>query len=236
MFATTFLLLIFLLSIPGLALAQDNTLPDKPVVVVSASGLINVTPDQARISMAVLKTDPSLTKALQANNLTTEQVMSALKKAGISGENIKTSNFSVYPEYDYSEKGRGKITSYQVRNEISVLVNNLDRVGEILNTAINSGANTLNYINFTKADTLDAENQALTQAVNRARDKALVLSNAAGRNLGRLINISEGYSQPIPYSNVVYAESAKGMGDAAVPINPGELQISANVTLIYELE
>ncbi len=215
--------------------AEDNTAPHVPVVVVSATGTVNVVPDQALISMAILKTDPNLNQALESNNYTTEKVIAALQNAGISRDDIKTSNFSVYPEYDYSETGQNKIISYQVRNEISVLVRDLNKVGSILNTAISSGANTLNYVNFQKADTSAAENQALIQAVKRAREKAVILSNAAGMNLGRLVSVTEGYGQPVVYANMVYAEDVKGLGGAAVPINPGELQISASVTIIYEM-
>ncbi len=226
-------LLVFAAVTP--AQAEDITAPNVPVVVVSATGTVNAIPDQALISMAVLKTDPNLNKALESNNYTTEKVLAALINAGISKDDIKTSNFSVYPEYDYSETGQNKIRSYQVRNEISVLVRDLNKVGSILDTAISSGANTLNYVNFQKADTSEAENQALVQAVKRAREKAVILSKAAGMNLGRLVSITEGYGQPVVYANRVYAEDIKGLGGAAVPINPGELQINASVTIIYEM-
>ncbi len=228
------LMVVFMITAPGLAQAEGNPAPNVPVVVVSAYSTVNVIPDQAQVSMAVLETDQNLSRALESNNCTTEQVIAALKNAGISGEDIETSNFSVYPEYDYSENGQNKIISYQVRNEISVLVRDLDQLGKILDTAVSSGANNLNYVNFQKADTTAAENQALVQAVKRAREKALILSNASGMNLGRLISITEGYSQPIIYGNMVYADKAEGMG-STVPINPGELQISASVTITYEM-
>ncbi|KUG04384.1 hypothetical protein ASZ90_018150 [hydrocarbon metagenome] len=225
--------LLFMTTSP--VLAEDNPAPNVPVVVVSAIGTVNVVPDQALISMAILKTDPNLNRALESNNSTTENVIAAMKNAGISEVDIKTSNFSVYPEYDYSETGQNKIKSYQVRNEISVLVRDLNKVGSILDTAISSGANTLNYVNFKKADTSAAENQALVQAVKRAREKAGILSTAAGLTVGRLVSITEGYGQPVFYSNTVYAEDIKGMGGASVPINPGELQINASVTIVYEM-
>ncbi len=230
------LMIVFLFTVPGITIAQEADISTLPVVVVSASRTVTVSPDQAEISMAVMKTDPNLDLALKSNNQSTEQVIQALERAGIKPEDIKTSNFSVYPEYDYSESGRSRITAYQVRNEISVLVRDLNLLGDILDTAIRSGANNLNYISFQKADTSAAEDQALVQAVKRAREKALILSKAAGMNLGRLLSISEGYSQPVLYSNKVYADtSAGGMGASSVPINPGELQISATVTCIFEM-
>ncbi len=229
------ILLVFLLGLPSLAQAEVNGSPNVPVVVVSAYGTVDVTPDQAQISMAVVESNPNLSKAMELNNRHTEQALSALKNAGISGDDINTFNFSVYPQYNYSETGQNNIIGYQVTNEISVLVRDLNKLGKILDTALNSGANNLNYINFEKSDTSIAENQALIQAVKRAREKALVLSNASGMNLGRLLSITEGYSQPVSYGNMVYAGKEGVGGAGAVPINPGELQIKANVTIIYEM-
>lgn len=232
---STILLVFFLFGLPSLAQAEGNGTPNIPVVVVSAYSTVDVTPDQAQISMAVVKTNPNLSKAMELNNRHTEQALAALKNAGISADDIKTSNFSVYPQYDYSETGQNNIIGYQVTNEISVLVRDLNKLGKILDTALNSGANNLNYINFQKSDTSAAENQALIQAVKRAREKALVLSNASGMNLGRLLSITEGCSQPVTYGNMVYAGKEAMGGAGAVPINPGELQIKASVTIIYEM-
>lgn len=215
---------------------QLNSINNKPVVVVSSTGTVSVVPDQAQVSMAVVKRDPNLGRALASNNSTAEKLINTLKQAGIEPADIKTTNFNVYPQYDYSQS-EARVIGYEVRNELTVIVKDLDKLGSILDLAITTGANNLNYITFQKADTSAAENEALTQAVNRAREKAAVLANAVGNRLGKVESINEGFTEPIRYNSSISADMIAGLGkEAAVPVLPGDINITANVTVIYEME
>jgi uncharacterized protein YggE len=233
------LLFLFVFTCSGPVLAAD--VPDKysgPVVVVTASGTTTVAPDQARLYLAVVTTEKDLSRAQSENSRTTQKVMDAVRALGIDNSHIQTSGFNIYPQYDYSTKSSGILMGYQVRNEITVIIKDISRVGLVLDGAVAAGANNVNHIAFEKANLDAAENEALLKAIARGREKAQVIAAAAQMNLGGLVSITEGYNASI-YPNIanIAMDSVKGLGGAGqVPINPGELKITASVTMVYQLK
>lgn len=228
---------LLLYSTPATAAEAAVAAKDSPVLMVNSTASVTVSPDQARISLAIVTSDKSLTNAQNSNTRTTKSVIDSLQKTGIDKNNLQTLSFNVYPQYDYSEKGLNSIISYQVRNEISVVVKDLDQLGAVLDIAIKAGANNVNSISFEKADPSEAENQALVKAIQRAREKALVMAQASGAQLGRMISISEGYSTPAVYRSNLYIEkAADSFSGAAIPITPADLTIESSVTLVYEIK
>lgn len=208
-----------------------------PVVVVTASGTTTVAPDQARLSLAVVTTEKDLSRAQSENNRTTQKVMDAVRALGIDNSNIQTSGFNIYPQYDYNTKSSGILIGYQVRNEITVVIKDISKVGLILDAAVQAGANNVNHVSFEKANLDAAENEALLKAIARGREKAQVIAAAAQMSLGGLVSITEGWNASI-YPNVanIAMDSIKDMGAGQVPINPGELRVTASVTMVYELK
>lgn len=230
------LLLGLTLAVPAMAAelpGQYNT----PVVVVTATGTTTVAPDQARISLGVVTNHKDLAQAQNENNQKTQRVIDAVQSLGIDKSLIQTSSFNIYPQYDYNNNSNGTLMGYQVRNEITIVVKDIDKVGTILDGAVQAGANNVNFVSFEKAKLEAAENEALIKAIARGRDKAQVIAAAAQMTLGGLVNISEGYSASI-YPNVanIAFDSAKGMGGGSVPISPGELRVTATVTMVYQLK
>lgn len=208
-----------------------------PVLVVSATGTTTTAPDQARISLAVANFDKQLDKAQTENNATTQSVISALRQGGIKDNCIQTINYNVYPQYNYSDKPstEPQIIGYRVTNEISVVVKDIDRLGHVLDIAVKAGANNINYVTFEKSDLTACENEALTKAIARAREKAQAIVGAAGLQLGKIISINEGGTQYISPRNSMYLQKDESMGSSNVPVVPGNLTINGSVTVTYEL-
>lgn len=232
------LITVLILAVPAFGLETQGTPVARPVIQVTATGSTTVAPDQARVSLGVTTTHDNLAQAQNTNSLITNIVIDALQDFGIKSQDIQTSGYNIYPQYDYSEKGDIRVLKgYQVRNEITIIVKDISKVGSLLDVAVKAGANNVDGITFEKADLSAAENEALAKALVRGQEKARVLADAAQMNLGRLININEGYNNSI-YMNSpnIYMDQAKGLGSAAVPINPGELRVTSTVTLVYELE
>lgn len=223
----------------GIGTCQAESSPaDTPVLVVSATGTVTTAPDQARISLAVTNSNKQLDKAQAENNIATQNVISSLQKTGISDKCIETTNYRVYPQYNYSAKDNTEpqITGYRITNEISVTVKDIDSLGHLLDTAIKAGANNINYINFEKSDITTIEDEALSKAFLRARGKAVAIANAAGMQLGKVISIKEAGAQYINPRNTLYLEnSAADMKAGQVPVVPGNLKVNATVTVTYEL-
>jgi len=230
--------MVFLFTLSGAALAADIPVQyQAPVVVVAASGTTTVAPDQARISLGVVTNHKDLALAQSENNKNTQKVIDAIYSMGIDKNLIQTSNYNIYPQYDYNTRSTGILIGYQVRNEITIIVKDIDRVGTILDGAVQAGANNVNYVSFEKSDLDAAENEALVKAIARGHEKAQVIAGAANMSLGNLLSISEGYDTSI-YRNIanISLESAKGLGGDSVPINPGEIKVTATVTMVYQLQ
>lgn len=208
-------------------------------MTVNGVGQVSLNPDIAYIYIGVRTDAESAAEAVAQNNTKTEQLIAALKAAGIADADLRTSNFSIWSNMLYSPDGQptGK-TSYQVENTVYVTVRDLTKLGDILDQAVKSGANNINSIQFDVADKTEAMAKARQAAVEAAKKQAGELATAAGVSLGGIQSISYFDSTPGP----VY-DMAKGMGgggaeavQASVPITPGTMQISVNVTLTYEIK
>jgi hypothetical protein len=163
----------------------------------------------------------------------------ALKNAGIDLKDIQTSNFSVYTN---GNQGIDKLTGqpvpngvyYSVDNTVYVTVRDLTHLGALLNTAVASGANSINSISFDVADKTAAMAQARQKAMTNASNLAAELAKTAGVTLGSIQSISYADNSPYPY----YGMGAGGATapNASVPIQPGQTQISVSVSVTYALK
>jgi uncharacterized protein YggE len=200
-------------------------------ISVSGQGSVSVKPDVATISLGVETMDADAAKARKANDTAMAKVLTAVKAFGVADDDIKTSNYSIYPRYD--EKGQ-KITGYTVANTVSVKVKNLDKLGEMLEAAGAAGANTAGGIGFDVQDRTAAYNEALAQAMEKARARAEIMAKACGVKLGRVLTINESSS----YSGPVYESDEKrnlALAAGEVPVSSGQMEVTATVSVVYEI-
>ena len=204
-------------------------------ITVSGDAEIASKPDQARLSAGVVSQADTAAAALTANSTAMNRVFVALRAAGIPENRMQTSNFSVQPQYppfrpDNPEPQR--IIGYQVSNTVTVVVDDLTKVGPTLDALVRSGANQLGGIQFTIADPKPLAERARTLAVVDGAAKARTLATAAGVNLGPLMSIQETSSvRPIP----VFA-MARAVAQEATPIAEGEERVGVNVTMTYAIQ
>jgi uncharacterized protein YggE len=222
---------------PGAGGPQQITLytedgADKNTVSVSATGTIKVMPDIAYITAGVVTQNADAAQAQNDNSAAMNTLFDALKAAGLTEDDIDTTGYSVNPMYDYSENGRGEIYAYEVNNTVRIAVRDLARVGEIIDIAGKSGANTNFSIAFTLEDKDAFYNDALTKAMEEARGKADTLAAAGGFTVLSVLDVTEGsYSYSPVYE---YAQAADEAG-RTTPVSAGELEVSATVTVVYEI-
>jgi uncharacterized protein YggE len=227
------LILALVLSACGTtAQAQPRTL------VVSGNGTVSLTPDIAYIYIGVHTDDPDLASGVSRNNTQAQTLVDALKKAGIDGKDIQTSNFSVYTNGNQNyDKATGQATNagvyYSVDNTVYVTMRDLSKLGTILNTAVSSGANSINSISFDVADKTAAMVEARQKAMTNASSLAAELAKTAGLKLGEIQNISYSDSSPSPYYGMGGGGAAAP--NASVPIQPGQTQISVTVSVTYTI-
>jgi uncharacterized protein len=205
-------------------------------ITVTGTGKVDFTPDTASIYIGVHSEGPDAVEAVASNNQKTEAVKDALVALGVAEKDIQTTNFSIYPQPRYDDKGQptGEIT-YMVDNTVYVKVRDLDKVGEILDAAVKAGANSINGISFDLEDKSTAMSEAREKAVKDANLQAQQLADAAGVSLGQVITIST--------SNVIPVAPIYGKGGgasiemaASVPVSPGQMTISVDVYMVYGIQ
>jgi len=234
---TTLALIALLVSACGPATINQQALPPLRTVSVTGSGSANLVPDIAYIYVGVHTEKPSAAEAVDENNAQTQTMIQALKDFGIAAEDIRTTNFSIWPQDKYDPitgTPTGQKT-YIVDNTVYVTVRDLDKLGDLLDTVIAAGANTVNSIQFDVADKEAALKDARAEAVNDAAVQAKELADAADVKLGNIQSI--GFSDSTPYP--VYNGKGGGGGAveaAAVPIQPGQLTFTVTVNVTYEIK
>ena len=210
--------------------------PPLRTINVTGVGYANLVPDIAYIYVGVHTEKPSAAAAVDENNAQTQKMIEALKNFGIAAKDIRTTNFSIWPQDKYDPM-TGTPTgekTYVVDNTVYVTVRDLDKLGDLLDTLVAAGANTVNSIQFDVADKSEALKTARAEAVKDAAEQAKELTDAASVKLGDVQSIGFYDSQPYP----VY--DGKGGGgavmEAAVPIQPGQLTFTVNVSVTYEIK
>jgi uncharacterized protein YggE len=211
--------------------------PGIRLLTVSGTGQVMLKPDIAYIYVGVHTEKPSAAEAVAENNANTQKLIDALKKAGVDANDIQTQNFSIWQNSQFGPDGKPTTTNYAVDNTVYLTVRKLENLGNLLDTAVKAGANNVNSIQFDLADKTKALSQARAEAVKAAKTQAGELADAAGVTLGDIQSIQYFDVTPSPIFQ------GKGMGgggaaaaDLAVPINPGQMQISATVTIAYEMK
>lgn len=238
----TFLILIFATAIGPAAMAQ-TTIPARDVppamfetIAVSGTGHATVTPDRFSFTVGVQTIADTVEQAVNENNSKSAAVIAALKRTGATDKDIRTSNFSIYPQQDYGQNRLPRILGYQVSNNITVRRENISEVGKMLQAALSAGVNQSSGLQFEVSDPTKGRDQAMRAAYEDARSKAALLAQAAGRTLGRAMSISEeGVSAaappPVPRAMAMRAEQAV----SEVPVESGTQQVTYNITVIFDL-
>jgi len=233
----TVALLALLVSACGPTTINQAAQPPLRTINVSGSGQAYLVPDIAYIYVGVHTEKSSASEAVDENNTQTQTMIQALRDFGIDAKDIRTTNFSIWPNDKYDPQ-TGQPTgqkTYVVDNTVYVTVRNLDKLGDLLDTVVAAGANTVNSIQFDVADKESALKQARADAVKDAKTQASELADAAGVKLGEIQSVSFYDNQPIPM-----AEGKGGGGgavaQAAVPIQPGQLTFTVTVSMTFDIK
>lgn len=236
-------LALVLSGVGGAALAQDSTPTATPAgevaqpgrtITVTGSGQAFLTPDIAYVNVGVQTEGADAAEAVAENNTDAENVIEAIRNFGIQARDIKTTNFSIYPQQHWDNQGQptGEIT-YIVQNTVMVTVRDMEQIGALLDAVVAAGSNTINGIQFDVEDKNAGLSAARQAALTDARSIAEELAQAAGVELGEIQNISTTSSQPIGvYYDVRAAQEGVG---GAVPVSPGETSVQVNVDVVFAI-
>lgn len=202
---------------------------------LAAYGEVKVAPDMAVITLGVTTEAPTAQAAMQGNANQMSRVIASLKRSGLEDREIQTAQLSLQPQYHYVQNEPPRLTGYQASNQVIITVRELNRLGQIVDATVASGANQVHGISFGLDDATEAENAAREKAVQALEQKAALYARATRHQVSRLVTLSEagGYAVPPPMPMVQMAR-AEAM-DAATKVAPGELRVRIDVTGLFEL-
>lgn len=200
-------------------------------IEVIGEGTVYAQPDRAEVMLGVETFGGELADAVDRNQRAMTAVMAALADAGIPENHVQTVNYSVHFERDFQERQGPEVTgNYRVSNMVRVIVEERDALGEILDRAVQAGANQIGGVQFAVSDPGNLQARARELAMENARIKAEQLAGLAGAALGPAVRIDETAESPGGGPRLMAVE---GMGGGA-PIAGGELAVTVRLRVTYE--
>jgi uncharacterized protein YggE len=204
-------------------------------ITVTGTGRASVRPDIADLRLGVTITAATVESARSASSSTLTTVLARLKALGIEDRDLQTSIVSVSPQYDYSREGAPpRLSGYSFSNLVSVVVRDIERVGDAIDAALTAGATNVDRIGFRVADGAAADREAREAAIADARTKAETFATAAGVAIQGIAAIVEGATSAAPPMPLL-ERAAFSAKEASTPVEPGENEVTAFVTVTFLL-
>ena len=214
---------------------QVHAMAAQPALNLSAYGEVKVAPDMATITFGVQTEAPTAQAAMADNARRMQEVFAALSRAGIADRDIQTSGLNLSAQYDYVQNQPPRLRGYQASNQVTVVINDLTKVGTTADAVVGAGVNQINGIAFGLKDPKAAEDQARVLAVRALQDKARLYAQALGVELGGIRSLNEGGGyQPQP-PMPMYAARMAMSDSASTPVAAGELTVRIDITGTYDL-
>lgn len=218
----------------GAQSAMPTILADGTILDVIATGETTRVPDLATIRGGVVTQAPTAAAALADNARRMAGVLAALKKAGVLPRDIMTTAATLSPQYRYADNQPPVITGYQATNMVSIRFRDVAASGAVLDVLVAQGANQIEGPTLSLAQPDAALDEARTNAVKRARDRAMLYARAAGLTVSRIVSISEAGDQASAPEPMMYAR-AKDVS-ASTTIVPGESRVTATISVRFLLK
>jgi uncharacterized protein YggE len=215
---------------------SQGTDTNQKTISLTGSGSASAQADQATVDLGVQITAESAKEAIGENADNMSAVIAAIKALGVSEDDIVTTSYSVYPQYDYTDSGR-VFKGYTVTNLVQITVKDLDKVGDVIDAAAAAGANQINGISFGLSDAKREElkSNAYITALTDAQDKAEIIASTLGLSISGVQSVTENSYVPVmSYSVAEGVDMAKSY--APTPVLSGELAVTVNVYIVFLFE
>jgi len=231
------LIIASLLSTATYTLADETTAK----LTINGSATLSKPADQLLMSLSVVTQSADAKSALSQNNEEMQNVMASLKQLGLKKDEYQTGQFTISPIYsrrakDASEEWTPTITAYRVTNSIQIQTPQIEQAGAIIDSASKAGVNAVADISFSLQNPNSYRTEAIEAATKQAHDDALALAKSAEVQLKRILSIQVDQTPEAPmYKGRLMLASPAG-GSPSTSIEAGTIDVSANVTIIYEID
>jgi uncharacterized protein YggE len=216
-------LLVVLLGFGAFLVFDDE---EGRTVTVTGVGVVEAVPDEAELSFGVTATAATAKAAREASDRQMQGVIAALKERGIDDADIQTANVSVSPSYGPTG---GKVVGYTASNSVAVHIRELDAVPAAIAAAVAQGANEMSGPTLTTSKQKELYREALAAAIADARERAVAIAVPSGAELGEIVAAVE---SPTGGGPIAFDQKAEN----STPIEPGTIEIQAQVAVTFELE
>jgi len=228
-------LIVLALATP--VLAQTNppiVSPLQPSIVTRGQAIVTARPDRAFVTIAAESRSRNSADAQKQNAAAMTAVLQKLEQAGVPKDAIRTVGYDLRPEFDYAN-GRQTFRNYLARNTVEVRLDDIDRVGVVIDAAAAGGATTITGIRLDVRNRDALERDALRQAVADARTRAEAAAAGAGATVDRIVRIEEEAHYEPPRPMMRMGGQAAMASDVATPVEPATIEIQSRVTLTVSL-
>lgn len=228
-------MVVWTLSSPTGAVLADTGEMDSFIQVIGEAEVTSI-PDQARITLGVETSASTADQAVGDNAALTERAVRALNDYGLSDDQITTGSYRIHshrqPVNGPRPDGNEQVTGYRVVNEMVVVLDDPDQVGDVIDVAVGAGVNQVHSLRFEISDPDRLKISALEQATRQAKEKGEAIARAAGTSITGIKSISEDSLSYSPFR--VMADTAEmGAGGMGTPILPDDVKVSARVIVKY---
>ncbi len=232
-FATVVALLF---SVSNVAAQPAHDRPRPPSITVNGDATIAAEPDQAEIDIGVTTQARSAPDASKENAERLAQVLGAVKKLLSKDDEVKTTGYSLSPQYRYPQGGKPEIVGYTANNIVRIKTSKLNDVGKLIDAGMQAGANNITRLMFTLKDEDAARLEALRQASAKAKAKAEAIAASLGLKILRIVSVTEGERafQPI-FRQTPMARADVMATQAPTPVETGTVDVRSTVSLTAEV-
>lgn len=209
---------------------------DLRTISVDGTSTLKVAPNKAVVNISIENTAKDAKEASEQNAIVMNKIQSAILGLSITKDKLQTINYDLSPVYDLNNSSR-KITGYRVTNEITVNIEDINLVGTVIDTAINAGASRVNSVEFGLQDSDIYKDKVLAQAILDAKRKAQVIAQTLGKNIVNVVSVNTGntYIEARSLNNAMYMKADSALMDTSAPIQSGDINVKANVSVVFEM-
>ena len=225
---------------------QDRAAPR--LITVTGEAVVKVVPDEVVLSLGVESSDKQLRLARSLNDARVEQVLAAAQKLGIAAKDIQTDHISIEPRYRDSYEQRDFV-GYFVRQAIVITLKDVTQFEDLLTDVLDAGANYVHGIQFRTTELRKYKDEARALAIKAAREKAVALAQELDQNVGKPYAIREdqegwwsgynsgwGSASGLGMTQNVVQNAGNIGAEMEGTLAPGQISVTASVTVSFELE
>lgn len=222
---------------PVFQITETGDVTSERTLTVQGSGQVSADADEARVRIGYSVQMTSAQEAVTEVNAQMEDIIGALQDAGVDEQDIQTTQFNIFtrqPEPGPDQSTADQPTQYEVVQEVSVIIRDIDAAGEILDAAISAGANLVSDFRFALSETTGLERQARVAAMQDAYLRAQQFATLADVELAGVVSIRElGGGGPVL---VEYEQAAQAAGAGGPPIQAGQLSVTTQVEVVFAIQ